>query len=1066
MRNTIVSNGWNTTEWGLGFLRVSSFPLDPSCTFDTEEEFQNYLQGNDTDKPYLGQLISVNSDKYHVYVVQEYNGTEWTARPLNEDEIAELGDKINELKEKVETDLQDLESRLKGDHLTENYDTLSKIQDILIQHRTAMAQLFQNFQDEINKTQEGVGLDQSGSYSPDQETNYLKSATSVMNALRILDRLIYKLNFVYEDTNTIQLVPTYDEDTGVTTFTANVKISSEDRNQIQAKEDGLYHMSELAYSNGILTHIVNGKVVSTHDIGISGLVEESYYDVTTEKIVIIFKLHSGESQRVEIPASNLIEEWVVQNPGDSPIELTRTRVVNGKDELSADIRLSEKPNNILTKDGNTLYVKGTTDNIQHNGEVLKEIIDKFQEKPYVFNSYQEAVDANLPIGETFLLSQTEEVPIDFLVPHDGYIIWAEDETWWSQVYLYLFDSDNQWITAWPGDTFTGSFKINDTYYKYWDLGNIEEGKVLSSIFSNGSGTQFDGPSIIVNKNYYLKLTNNSFEIIDDLKTTTYYQGLYVVTENGFKALSLDEELKENLEGLVVRVDDLGEQLDSLNNQVDTFYGGEILLSDFNKILNIDTDPSPKTIEADKWYKVTYSYGVGNPITLGYAIRLNHSGSLNGYGSCLAIGNFQVSGINLVHSSNSSKIDSGVFFKLLTYNQTWVSIATKEVRGIIDQLTSKVKDLEDIKVNKASGLKSNYNTANYKDTPYYSTDTKEILLNGDNYGGGIQVITQKTLDTNYTPDTADVYEVRSNTEVDELQLTFTPLSPLSLTVPETIGDIKQGTTSESLKGKPISEILDSILFKTIYPTITDPSVTIGASTATVEAGSTLVTQFTNNFNRGSVVVNDGVTANKSYVGTATSTIYQVKVTGGTANANAGVSAYPNANDADYTTVARYEPGTYQYKVVIGYGVGPTMTTSKGASPNPMPTTNKGNVTNPHPAGSVSSSYGLIRNVTLPVFIDIANGTYTKQALRNWGAMTYTGVAMQDTTRSNPIRIKTPRKLQSVNSYNAVSGKYDVSQLTNFIINTVTNSTNGKDYTYYEYIWNGGAMSAVNMEIKTY
>ncbi len=744
MRNTIVSNGWNTTEWGLAFLRVSSFPIDPSCTFDTEEEFQNYLQGNDTDKPYLGQLISVQSDKYHVYVVQEYNGTEWTARPLNEDEIAELGDKINELKEKVDQDLADLEQKLKGDHLTEDYDTLSKIQDIILQHKAVAAQFFSNFQTELDQTQTGIGLSQDGSFSPDQETHYLKNATSVMNALRTLDKILYRLKYAMGESSTAYLEETLDRDTDITTITPHVKIAND--SDIEVRE-GLYLKVQTEYDKGILTLKINGNTVATHDLGLSGLVEDSYYDSQNEKIVIIFKLHNGESQRVEIPAGEIIEEWIVNNPDTSPVQLTKTRVVDGKDTLSADVRLSNKPNNILVKDGNTLYVKGTANNI------------------------------------TF-----------------------EDST-------------------------------------------VE---------------------------------------------------------------------------------------DELNRKVD----------------------------------------------------------------------------------------------------------------------------------KASGLKADYNAANYEDTPYYSTDTKEILLNGDNYGGGVQSITQKTLDTNYTPDTADVYEVRSNTEVDELQLTFTPLSPLSLTVPETIGDITRGTTSQSLKGKPISEILDSILFKTIYPSITDPSVTIGASTATVEAGSILVTEFTNTFNRGSVVVNDGVTANKSYVGTATSTVYQVKVTGGTANTNAGVSAYPNANDAVYTTVTRYEPGTYQYKVVVSYGIGPTMTTSKGASPNPMPTTNKGNVTNPHPAGSVSSSYGLVRNVTLPVFIDVANGTYTKQALRNWGAMTYTGVAMQDTTRSNPIRIKTPRKLQSVNSYNAVSGKYDVPQLTNFVMSTVTNSTNGKDYTYYEYVWNGGAMSAVNMEIKTY
>lgn len=375
-------------------------------------------------------------------------------------------------------------------------------------------------------------------------------------------------------------------------------------------------------------------------------------------------------------------------------------------------------------------------------------------------------------------------------------------------------------------------------------------------------------------------------------------------------------------------------------------------------------------------------------------------------------------------------------------------------------------LERTKVDKAVGTKAEYNPDKYVDNPYYVTDTKEILLNGENFGGGVQEITQKISDSNYTPDTADIYLVKTNTEEEELQLTFTPLSPLSLTVPETIGDIEKGTTSQSLKGRPISEILDNILFKTIYPTITEPSVSLTSSTATVEAGSTLLTSFNHSFNKGNVVVNDGVTANKTYVGNETSSNVYVKVTGGTANTNAGVSAYPNKADALYNTVTRYEPGTYQYKITLNYAAGPLMTTSKGASPNPIRTTNKGNVTNPHPAGSVTSAYNITRNVTLPVWIDPASGTATKQSLKNWTAMTFSPVAMRDTSKDNPIIITTPRKLQSINSYNEVSGKYDVARLSFFTMEQVSQNVNGANYTYYKYTYNGGVLGAVNMEIKTY
>jgi len=50
-----------------------------------------------------------------------------------------------------------------------------------------------NLQSELNQTQIGIGLSGDGSYSSDQETHYLKNATSVMNALKTLDTLIYQV---------------------------------------------------------------------------------------------------------------------------------------------------------------------------------------------------------------------------------------------------------------------------------------------------------------------------------------------------------------------------------------------------------------------------------------------------------------------------------------------------------------------------------------------------------------------------------------------------------------------------------------------------------------------------------------------------------------------------------------------------------------------------------------------------------------------------------------------------------------------------------------------------------
>lgn len=329
-------------------------------------------------------------------------------------------------------------------------------------------------------------------------------------------------------------------------------------------------------------------------------------------------------------------------------------------------------------------------------------------------------------------------------------------------------------------------------------------------------------------------------------------------------------------------------------------------------------------------------------------------------------------------------------------------------------------------------------------------------------------------TNYTEEEADKYKFTKHTgATDEVQLTFTPISPLALTVPETIGDIAQGTKCESLNGKPLSELLDSILFKTIYPTVTNPSATVSfassfTNNALMEAGLAGPTDenMTHTLNKGKVHVADGTTADQDYVGDETSCTYQMTYAPGAANSNAGVEAGGATQTNVPLSNAKMTVGTYTFKAVVNYAQGPLMKTSKGNSPDPMPLAVGGTVTNPHPAGSVTSGTVSLR-ITLPVFIDNqANGTFNKQSLQAWGAMTFSGIAMANQTSSAPTQIKTPRKLQSANSFNAVSGKYDVAQLSNYAMEETTELINGVSVKYYLYKWTGGALGAVNFEIKTY
>lgn len=260
--------------------------------------------------------------------------------------------------------LENLKNSLLGSPLpSDNLNTLRKIEDAIITLSQVSKNRTDNIQTELDSTQSSVGLNQDGSYSPDTSTNYLQTATSVMHALRILDSLMHTalsdIALEKEDTNTVALTITKTDNGN--SIKGNVKLSNLAGNQLLAKEDGIYNFVELDYQSGILQLKVNGNIINSYVLGFSSLVEDAYYDPDTESIIITFKLLDDTTQIVRIPVGTLIREWEPNNLyPDKVVEITREEVINGADKLSADVRVSTQPDNVLQKDGNTLYVSRTT----------------------------------------------------------------------------------------------------------------------------------------------------------------------------------------------------------------------------------------------------------------------------------------------------------------------------------------------------------------------------------------------------------------------------------------------------------------------------------------------------------------------------------------------------------------------------------------------------------------------------------------------------------------------------------------------------------------------------------
>lgn len=271
-----------------------------------------------------------------------------------------------------------------GDPLpTEQFRTLRGIEDFVRELQSKSQNTDANLQTELDQTQVGVGLSGDGSYNADRETYYLKEATSVMNALKILDSLIHDSlqEFVLEAANKDVVPLDIRETNNGYLIGASLLLSNNQGNQLIKKADGLYYNAHLLYEDGLVTLMINDSIVSQFNIGITSILDDGYYDSASEQIVLIFNKQDGTQQTTRIPVGSLIREWEPDNSWTSKVvEITRQEVVNGPDKVSADVRISEKAHNILQKDNNSLYVEGTSDAITYNDQTLTAVILDIQNK--------------------------------------------------------------------------------------------------------------------------------------------------------------------------------------------------------------------------------------------------------------------------------------------------------------------------------------------------------------------------------------------------------------------------------------------------------------------------------------------------------------------------------------------------------------------------------------------------------------------------------------------------------------------------------------------------------------
>ena len=242
------------------------------------------------------------------------------------------------------------------------------------------------------------GLNDDGTYTSIAGDLILENVKSLKEAdvklSEAIQNLMKSTQFSTKDSETITFDITKDSESGVT-LTGNVNVPDtitdgliNIKNIISVKDTGIFANVDLSYdyNSGALT-FTNGVNTSVFNLPLETYVKSGSYDPSTENLVLVLNRpvdtinESGatiQTDKIYISLANLVDEWDVKNELSSPVTLTKTRVISGKDELSANLKIYESDTNILVNHENTGYleVKGTADNIQYAaGVTVKDKID-------------------------------------------------------------------------------------------------------------------------------------------------------------------------------------------------------------------------------------------------------------------------------------------------------------------------------------------------------------------------------------------------------------------------------------------------------------------------------------------------------------------------------------------------------------------------------------------------------------------------------------------------------------------------------------------------------------------
>lgn len=274
-----------------------------------------------------------------------------------------------------------------------------------------------------------------------------------------------------------------------------------------------------------------------------------------------------------------------------------------------------------------------------------------------------------------------------------------------------------------------------------------------------------------------------------------------------------------------------------------------------------------------------------------------------------------------------------------------------------------------------------------------------------------------------------------------------ITDLTLKMPNAVGGIAKNTTVGQLNDKTYNEMFDALLFPSVKPSYTSPSIggfALSNSTSPVIIGSAVATISASTLNKGEwTQYNTTNNVNLPYAGDVISTSYNITINGTTYTSISGLPS-------KYTTA-----GNHTYGVTISYGKGPSPKDNKGVVHDEWAC----------PAGSTSSSRTI--NVTYPIYATTeAINRFTQTSLKSWTTAAITssevdlidqaqGPASETTKQAFLVPYPSGRNTTVIIEwYNPQSGKWE-NHTSQFAKVDTTKSINGISVNYRYYYFNSTA-----------